>query len=628
MKTQIKLSRKILFVSLVVLISLLGWQGPSFSPVTQAAAGAYFEVSEGNDFATRVMHDPWDMNEFTDISQNINPAGMPTLLTDIQLANGVFSAHSTYVKQSSIYPLFPGNPKAMLIGKIGAVTPINPNQYKCMYAAAKVDSGAAENGSPDQMVIFWFDDESINYGTFGQTLPGIVLYPEAGAAAPTPRWKLYNARLDQVPTHLTKWLNAPDGVWRGFRVDATIQNTSFAFDWIRLTDCNPVNISIPWSGTGPVSVSITPYGTTRDILVASNVYTTPYVLDAQGLQVGTYNYYVRKGTTLITTGIFKVKPAPIAQLENPSPTAGTDLATLSGNPWDMSQSTDINNVKCTATRFENGILLMDTPPLSAQPSTCVYDGVSDAQFILSTTLPADTSQYRYFSFRIFTDAPYTIFGSGMIARLVWYLQGVSGLPDNRCLMVSDDIPYDVGWYTATVDLFDPLQGLADQNTVVDCPPEMAWSDNTPALLFRLDPNENILGTTLRQRIDWIKLTKAEEITKGTQYPVNLNLNLPWYAMTNYKLFYTTNPANPTQYPADSDVTSESGLPVVVTSKVFLPTVINWSFVSGYQVPLLAYDQTLTWNTTNVNPGQYYLCLQVTSNGITTTSCSSAPVVVK
>lgn len=635
MNTQIKFTRKAFLFVLGLLTILLGWQGPlasaqlsSYSPVKQAVADSYFEVNEGNDFATQVMHDPWDMTEFSDISQNINPAGMPTLLTNIQLSSGVFSAHSTSFKQPSIHPLFAGNPKAMLIGKVGAVTPINPNKYKCMYTAAKVDSGAAENGSPDQMVVYWFNNENMHLSTFGQTLPGIVLYPEAGAAAPTPRWKLYSARLDQVPTHLTKWLSPPDGVWRGFRIDATIQNTSFAFDWIRLTDCNPVNISIPWSGTGPVSVSIMPYGTTRDIQVATNVYSSPYVLDAQGIQAGTYQYYVRKGTTVVTTGTFKVKPAPVSQVTNPNPYDGVDLSTASGNAWDMSQSSDIFNVKCTSTRFENGNLVMETPPLSAQPSSCVYDGVSDAQFNTAATLPADTSQYRYLSIRIHTDYPYTIFGSGMIARWVWYLQGVSGLPDNRCLMVSDDIPYDVGWYTATVDLFDPKQGLADQNTVVDCPTEMAWSDNTPALLFRLDPNENILPTKLVQKIDWIRLTKVEEIAKGTQYPVNLKLNLPWYALDNYKLFFTSDRNNPTENLAATVVAGAPAQGEAVTSKVFLPAIINRTFKVDTQDPLLAYSQTLVWDTNVVARGQYYLCLETTANGHTTTSCSGAPVIIK
>ena len=194
-----------------------------------------------------------------------------------------------HIQPMSNQPLFtrssPGILNSLLVGKIGAQYPINPNKYKCLYTAAKVDSGAAQNGAPDQMVVYWFANKYLNGSTFGQTLPGIVLYPEAGAGTPTPRWKLYSARLDQVPTHLNTWLNAPNGQWQGLRIDATLQNTSFAFDWVRLTDCTPVPINLTYSGSGPVSVSIVPEGTTRDIQVATNVYANPYVLDAQGCRL-------------------------------------------------------------------------------------------------------------------------------------------------------------------------------------------------------------------------------------------------------------------------------------------------------------------------------------------------------
>src|SRR5438552_16813830 len=32
-------------------------------------------LREGNDFATRVLGDPWDMNEFSDVSTSLNNAG-------------------------------------------------------------------------------------------------------------------------------------------------------------------------------------------------------------------------------------------------------------------------------------------------------------------------------------------------------------------------------------------------------------------------------------------------------------------------------------------------------------------------------------------------------------------------
>lgn len=201
------------------------------------------------------------------------------------------------------------------------------------------------------------------------------------------------------------------------------------------------------------------------------------------------------------------------------------------------------------------------------------------------------------------------------------------MPDNRCLMVSDDIPYDVDWYTISVDLHDELQGLAEENSIVDCPSEMSWTQNSPALLFRFDPNENISENVFYQKIDWIKLTKVEEIRKGTNYLINLNQNIPWANITDHRLFYTTDLDNPTQFTANSELLQENLNTTNFTNAVYLPSIIKGNIALDKSEPSLPYSQTLVWNTATVNPGEYYLCLQVTANGKTTTTCSEAPIIV-
>lgn len=635
MKNKKRLNTQPIIAAILIVTSIFSWHTLTANSdnafpdqVAQAMEEAYFEVTEGNDFATQVMRDPWDMSEFTDISHYLNPAGSPTLLTDIQVNSGIFSAHSTITKQGAFYPLFPGYIESLLIGKIGAQYPINPNKYRCLYTAAKVDSGPAEGGAPDQMVIYWFANEFLNGSTFGQTLPGIVLYPEAGAGTPTPRWKLYSARLDQVASHLVPWLSAPNGQWRGLRINPTLQNTSFAFDWVRLTDCAPVPINLPWSGSGPVSVSIIPEGTSRDIQVATNVSANPYVLDAQGLQVGTYNYLIRNGSSVVGSGSFKVKPVPVVNFKNPSTLSGTDYATQTGNPWDMNSTADISEVQCTSTRIADGKLYMDTLSVENQPTSCIGGWVPDPGISFTTPLPIDTSQYRYLSFRMFTDAPYSNFGSGMVVRWVWFLQGVSGLPANRCILVTSAVPYDVGWYTVSVDMFDAIEGKAIQTSVVDCPAGLDWTDNSPALLIRFDPNENISGQTFHQQLDWIKLTKNPEVTRGTSYPIDLELNIPWAEISSYQVYYTTDPNSPYQFPAAIDH------PQLITplapdlSPLFLPMIVTSPVSLDKLDSLLPYSQSLVWNTGAVARGTYYLCIQAVANGKSITYCSNAPITVK
>src|SRR5581483_10910014 len=100
-----------------------------------AVSGPAAPVAETNDFATQVLHDPWDMAQFTDVSQYLNESGQRDLLHNIGVANGVFSAQSTSVKDAAFYTLFPGyilpdGGKAIQPGKAGVNYPIASATYK------------------------------------------------------------------------------------------------------------------------------------------------------------------------------------------------------------------------------------------------------------------------------------------------------------------------------------------------------------------------------------------------------------------------------------------------------------------------------------------------------------------
>jgi len=86
----------------VIIVGALGANYQSVDAVTDA-------VSEGKDFATLVLRDPWDMSEDTDISQYINSDGQYNQLQNIQVTNGIFSSKSTTDRfNAKFYLLFPG----------------------------------------------------------------------------------------------------------------------------------------------------------------------------------------------------------------------------------------------------------------------------------------------------------------------------------------------------------------------------------------------------------------------------------------------------------------------------------------------------------------------------------------
>ncbi|RPH83603.1 MAG: hypothetical protein EHM75_11865, partial [Desulfobacteraceae bacterium] len=248
---------------------LPGNGAPGLSNLCLAQTAPKF--SEGYDFATQVLRDPWDMEEYPDISQYLNQSGMANIFQNIKVENGLFSARS--VDDAHFFPLFPGYYTAMLIGKVGHNHPILSSKYKMLYIAMKVDSGAPAPW-PDMLQVMWFGDERLNGpgGIWGYS-KFFTLYPEAGTAAPNPTWKLFKIDLSAGDTFGggTPWTGS--SAWQGLRIDPTMQKeTTIQVDWIRLTDSQPINFPITFNGGGTnFSVWIVPTGTSREILVQTGI---------------------------------------------------------------------------------------------------------------------------------------------------------------------------------------------------------------------------------------------------------------------------------------------------------------------------------------------------------------------
>jgi hypothetical protein len=609
--------RNILFSILPSLIYLLlAWSNLD----QQAWARTTLNFPEGNDFATKVMRTPWNMSDYSEISQAINHAGQMIYLQNIKVEDGIFSARSAN-NDAQFYPLFPGYWTAMLLGKVGHNYPIKSGTYKYLYIAMKVDSGPP-NPYPDALQIFWFADER-------QNVPGAVwgysqfipLHPESGYSAPNPVWKLYKIDLSSPQVHLgeTPWTG--NSTWQGLRIDPTIQaNVNFQVDWVRLTDAAPVPLPLSFNcGSGSCSVWVRPSGTNREILIESKI-TSPYNLDLQGIPPGEYEVMVKNGTTVIQTASFTVNAAPLVNFLKPSPSGSQEYSVLSGNPWDMGNPSDVQ-VECAGYSFQGGMLHLSTPTGAAQPSGC-WGGVaygspiSDPRVVLNTPVPFNAGDYRYLSFRMYTEAPWQDIVRGMMARWIWTVQG----PGGPCSYVSQDIPYDVGWQTYTIDLFDAFNGSPE--TVSGGCPATSWKNSGSVVGLRFDPNENILGYPLNQKIDWIKLHKEDRSPWGTNFPIRISLNKsPSEVQLSY--FYTTDPTNyPTQQmaqPLPSAPLSGAGM-----HKLFLPLVTN-TYDPSYLPP--PNSVTFDWDTSKVNPGKYYICVTASDSSNQTTYCSDTPTIV-
>jgi hypothetical protein len=606
-----------------------GW--PASSPVVGVPGSP---VAESPDFATLELRDPWDMEQYTDVSQYLNESGQRSLVSNPAASDGLFTGQSVGDVTSGnayFFPLFPGYETAMLIGKVGHRYPIDAGTYHCLYFAMRVDSHAANGFGPDQFRLFWFGDDRLNSGNaqWGGSI-GIALYPEAGANAPTQGYRLYRVDLATVQRVAgnTSWNGR--ATWEGIRIDPTINSgISFAVDWVRLTTCAANGHNFTWTPNNSVkALWLKAAGTGRFIRIAENLngQSGAASIDLQGVPPGSYTVGVGTNITCCieqSTSSLVINQTPIVDFVRPSFYSGADYASQFGLPWNFSSAGDIVNSNNMAYTVGGG--LMDTTTPSGQ-----YPAGVDAQFFMRLPQPVAPSHYRYLSFRLLTDwkDPWQNTPDGMIVRVVWGVLGVSGIPANRCFLVSQDIPIDIGWNTYWVDFGESFNGTPEESSIIDCPTQLpSWTNSPPILELRIDLNENVSvaanppggGGSFHQQVDWMRLTAIDRVDKGTPFPVRLSINRDVSRLTYY---YTTNPASPTQTPARPYSSPQAS----GQFRLLLPYLTQPA--SPAMAGLPAATHGFIWDTAGVTPNSYYLCVKAEAGGNSGTYCSEAPVIVQ
>jgi hypothetical protein len=619
-----------LLALLVVWVGGMGaaWSGASFVGVPSSP------VPESPDFATLTLHEPWDMNQYSDVSQYLNESGQRYVVANPAVANGQFTGQSVSSANSPngnayFFPLFPGYQTAMLIGKVGHRYPINSATYHCLYIAMKVDSPVpVPPNPPDQFRIFWFADETLNGSNspWGQT-SAIQLHLDA----PPRYYQVYKVDLAAPPngTIGAKWTSR--STWQGLRIDPTINaGVTFAVDWVRLTTCAPNSANITWNPDSSItSAWVKDSVANRWIRVATGLIGSSgaAAIDVQGIPPGSYTVGLGTASTVgsqTSQSPVVIDAAPIVDFVSPSFFSGPDYAGQAGAPWDFNSASDVSASFNMNYTVHDGVL--DTTVPSGP-----YPAGVDAQFYLNTPLPIQPATYRYLSFRMYTDwkAPWQNIPDGMIVRLIWGIQGTTGHPTDRCWLTSQDIPFDIGWQTYWIDLGDAFNGKPELSAPIACPATIPnWTSSPPILDLRFDPDENVTvghdnitgGGPFHHQIDWIRLNAIASVAQGAPYLIQLQLNR---SISQIAYYYTTNPADPTQAVArayNSGEFTNGGF------RIFLPLLmmpLNNTDMGG----LPAANTTFMWDTRDVARNTYYICVRATGGGNTATYCSEAPIIV-
>ena len=568
-----------------------------------------YSTGEGYDFATRVLSDPWDMEQFTDISQWLNNSA--TYLLNIQVANGIFSA-TTASSYSEFYPLFPGYIVGMNAGKIGAMYPIASSQFAC-YATAMYASWST---GTNYFLVEWMADRDLTRWTRPDDLWGAA-YPYYLTNG---TWKLYQGNLSSPPQLINKPWNYL-ATWQALRiVPSTVANTQFSIDWIRLTDCNPVWVTFSGLSAGTYNLWIV-HGSPERQILAQEAFSPAgdgtFAWDAQGVEPGSYTYYIKTTTgTTVQQGSLSLDDTPIVSFNRPAQFSGIEYGTASGNAWDIEPS-DVTSISCANYSFANGMLYLDTLPPSQLSDGCVGIGAgeSDPHIFLNTPDHGNLSAYRYLSFNMSQNGSIAYPDKGMIVRLFWILN-YNGLP---CYYVSRAISLDVGWQTYSTDLYDPLNGYPEKVFPSTCPVK-SWRDQAqvgPLILLDIEPNENVTDYAFRQQFDWFRLTMPDLVTRGQPFQVSVQINKPASEIRSLVFYYTTDLTQPMQHLA------QQYIPTAAPFGTYIPQILS----TGSPAPALPGTINFSWNTTGVNIGEYYLCALANDGYSQSLYCSQSLVKV-
>jgi hypothetical protein len=569
-------------------------------------------TAEGNDYATDVLGNAWDMNEYSDISKYLNTSGVTINLDSIQVQNGIFSARSTNT-DAYFFPLFPGYGAGSInLGGYGVNYPINSAKYHCLYFRMKVNTTAN-----DEIRVFWFADTGLtdnnNWGV-SKIIP------------PVPnQWNIYSIDLNTIFDSSNGYIPwTGNSRWEGLRIDPTrYSSVNFSVDWIRLTDCTARNVTVSWT---PVSSQVEIWmGKTSNSLETKLVgplsgSTGSAVLDTQGWEAGDYYIGVKNlSNNNVQWSTLHVEPKPKITITKPSFTSGEGIT------WNMNSASEIltgpSTTRCVIYSFINGILNMQTLSPSAIGQSCTASGYSDPQIFLK--LPSsqiDPTQYRYLSYRLNMQGSWQNVNKGWIFRWLWRYYK-SGDPNHWCINVTHDIPFDVGWETYSLDMFNPAMGTPEYAVGAyssDCNPVQSWSQN-PINELRFDPNENATSASFYQQMDWISLNKMDRVSRGQVFPITIVPSKPIGDLT-LTFYYTTDANQPKQHSVVLQQTKSAGN--AGPNKLFLPLIQN----QANTMPLNGIPYN--WDTSTVSQGVYYICVESRDTvGNVSMNCSQAPVQV-
>ena len=364
-KSFFDLLDKTLF-STAVAVTLVLCSTVAVSAQTIISPSGATAVTAADEFATRELQDPWDMNERTDLGwwTFSNDQPLPNL-SGMAFSGGEFSATPT-TNDPSFWLLDPPITGRVQFGKDGQTYPIDASKYTRLMFRMSLATSASADGQVLWNVL----------STLGATSGFTVRQG----------WHIYTVNIPSQ-TALGSW----SGLIDSLRIDPT-QNPSsgqFRIDWARLVDTTKSSQTITWSGgaTYDIFISDTAGCGGNVAKIGVNQNTGSMTFYAAGLPPG--NWYVGIATagasapTSCSSGYFQVSGVPTMSFNSPSEEGSSDdFATIQlSDAWDMNSTSDID--------FHRWISGLGTTSIQAQTDAGANLGTINV--LSGTSVPGDGS---------------------------------------------------------------------------------------------------------------------------------------------------------------------------------------------------------------------------------------------
>lgn len=444
--------------------------------VTNPPAGTT-NVAAGDEFATQVVGNAWNMDSPTDFDP-----GESSGLTAPSIAGGEFTTTiTTPTSGGTFFILAPGWGSKTIPHWNGELYGVATSHYHNITIKMRQTGGT---GTQPTRIVFYRDADGANESPAAVGSSFFKYLPQntaAGGPWTIASWDLLTEAYDRSNTAYFPWTTWPavHGISINIASDTVhgvgTPSSSLEVQWIRVSTPLPFNVT--WTDAPVATYDITAIASdgTRFLFNATPVSGTSYAADIALLAPGDYTIEVKNHATssMARSGTLHINTPPQVQVTKPSIRGEQSLsyaAVVDGNQWGPLTATDFWQIGDFASTSFN------TPVGSfyGRPSG------GDTNLWFTTNAAIDTNLYRSVcvTFEVFGTRDV---GLGSIARFFWGVVSNSMSGTYGFVLYNNTVPNEYCFEDLKQIPLDPLS------------PPAPWVGQQN--FFRFDPDEFGISST-------------------------------------------------------------------------------------------------------------------------------------